>query len=157
MSETTITCKGCGERVPKKRFCGECGASLAIINQPTSKQDKISTPVQVADSVSLDVEANKSAGGQTTDAVNKPPTPPTITPSRTDDPRGSGGTSSYAEAARSSNLSHEEKRNAQQNNQGGLSNNRPTENLNMTVHMSRNDGTAARVDNGTSKATEKVQ
>lgn len=164
MSEITITCKECGQCVPKKRFCGECGAPLAITNQPTSKQDKISTPVQVVDSVSFDTD--KSAGGQNTDVVNQHSTPPTTTHNRTDgSSRGASGTPSYEEAGQS-NVSEEEKGNGQQNNQGGLVNNigparGPTsssENSNaMTVHLLRNDGTAANVDNGASKSNEKVK
>ena len=30
MSETTVTCKECGERVPNELFCGECEAPLKI-------------------------------------------------------------------------------------------------------------------------------
>ena len=157
MSEITITCKKCGHCVPKIRFCGECGAPLAITNQPTSKQDKISTPVQVADSVSFDI-----ASGRITDASNKHPTPPSTTHSRTDD-SSKETTLSYAEAARS-NVSEEQKGNGQQNNQGSLANNMgPTGppsssgNSNMTVHLLRNDGTAANIDNGASKPNEKVK
>ena len=154
MSEITITCKNCGQCVPKTRFCGECGAPLAIINQPTSKQDKISTPVQVVDSVSFDI--NKSTS-------DKRSTPPTTTQSRTDGlskPEVSG-TPSYAETTRS-NVSEEEKGNDQQNNQtnntgGPAGPASSSENSNMTVHLLRNDGTAVIIDNGASKSDVKVK
>ena len=45
MSETTVTCNHCGECVPKKRFCLECGAVLTIrsASQSATRQgDRIS-------------------------------------------------------------------------------------------------------------------
>ena len=155
MSDSTVVCNSCGERVPRKRFCFECGKALDA-NQPstTSQQEKITTPVQVADSVSLDVGsgANESGGGQSTDPVNKPPTPPTTTP---DSPpkKEVNATPSYAAAART-NLSDEGNINGQQSNQGNLSTPEPpagsfnssaekfSEKFNVAV--SRNDGTTVR-------------
>ena len=164
MSETTITCNKCGERVPRKRFCCECSAPLGVVNE-TSGQGKISNPVQVSDSVSPDIhEANNSAGEQSTDAVNKPPTSPatTTTSSHTDhrfiNPTDDPNKPSYAEAARPSLLDGG-KANGQQNNQGSLSNSGgpagSTENQ-FRVTVTGNDGTAANVDSGASKQPKKV-
>lgn len=91
MSEATVTCKECGEHVPKKKFCGECGKPLIAVpvNQPTTSHgDKASTPVQISDSASL--EASKITNGQSTEVVNKQPTSSTTV---------NGTPSSYAEAA----------------------------------------------------------
>ena len=145
MSDNTIICDKCGERVPRKRFCFECGEALGV-NQPvtTTQQEKISTPVQVADSVLLDAGANESRVGQNTDAVNKPPTSPTTTSSRID-----SVPPSYAEAARS-NVSDEGNTNGQQSSQRSLSNTKApagsvSSSEKFNVAVSRNDGTAANV------------
>ena len=52
MSETTVTCKECGERVLKRlSFCGECGAPLKtrIASQSMTRQkdELVRSPAQV--------------------------------------------------------------------------------------------------------------
>ena len=159
MSGTTVTCNECGEHVPKKKFCGECGKLLAVgVNQPTTSQgDKASTPVQVSDSVSL--EASKIANRQSTDIVNKQPTSSTtISPSPNE--KTNGMPSSYADAA--AVRSRPSGEGIQQNNQvGRVPNNGPAgssgmaENVNVTE--TNNDGvTAMNVTGGASKANKKV-
>lgn len=159
MSETKVTCKGCGVQVPKAKFCGECGAKLSIVDQPTRTQDdNVSTPIQVANSDTC-TGANELASGQSTDVANESPTPPSTTHDRHTDIRNketNNTPSSYAQAARS-NLLNEDRTSGQQSNQGSLSDNRPassSEKLNVTV--SKNDGTAANFNGGASKADGKV-
>ena len=147
MSEKTVVCNKCGERVPKKKFCYECAAPLALsVNQPTTNQeDKASTPVQVSDSVSLEV--SKTAN----DVVNKQPTSSSTAVSRHTDSPGeiSNGTpSSYAEAAAVG--SYPSDKGSQQNDQAErVPNNGPAGssdviwNVNVTKSYSNNDVTAA--------------
>ena len=88
MSETTVICKDCGERVPKKLFCGECGASLKIriASQSTAREkDKlVKSPVQVTvsgrrllnsgtagSSGKLNVDEGGTAANATESKVNK--------------------------------------------------------------------------------------
>ena len=51
MSETTVTCNECGERVRKMKYCAECGAALKIriASQSTARQgdELVRSPVQV--------------------------------------------------------------------------------------------------------------
>lgn len=155
MSETTINCAKCGKCVPKKPFCGECAAPLAVVNQPTTnQQDNVSTPVQVADS--LNIGANESTGAQITDTVKDQPTLQTRATTIGQNEGTTGAKrSSYAEAAQL-NLPDERRTNSQQNIEENLNNGQrgPTS---MNVTVSSNDGTAVNVDNRVSKATgEKV-
>ena len=156
MSETTVTCNKCGELVPKKRFCGECGQPLALsVNQPTASQgDRDSTPVQVS---SISLEINESTNEQSTDIVNKQPTLSSMTINRhTDGPNETtkDTSSSYAEAA--SVGSRPSGEGSQQNNlTERVPNNGPGGSSgmmgNVTVTEQSNNGTS-----GASKATEKV-
>ena len=152
MSETTVICKECGERVPRKRFCCECSASLAIVTQPTtSKQSRVSIPVQDTDSAT-------GGHGQSIDALKEPEkqqraqTPSSTTPSHT--ATGTGDTQSFAEVTRS-NTSNEGRPGSQQNSQGCSANNEQTGFTGITekisVNVSRNDGSAANVYSETSK------
>ena len=156
MSETTVTCNECGERVPKKKFCGECGKLLALsVNQPTTSQgDRDSTPVQVS---SVFLEISESANEQSTDIVNKQPKLSSTTINRhTDGPNETtnGTPSSYAEAAAVGSRPSGE--GSQQNNQAErVPNNGPAGSSgmmgNVTVMEQNNNGTS-----GASKANEKV-
>ena len=141
MSENTVVCSECGEHVPKKRFCFECGSQIVATGPPATSVN-ISTPVQVTDSVSSDVGLNESAGGRNaitaSDTLNNPSTQAqtstrtstasSTAPSGTDDVNHkgtSGGSaisppSSYADATRSNQ--GERKENSQRNNQGNSSN-----------------------------------
>ena len=146
MSATTVICSNCGERVPKKKFCCECAAPLALsVNQPTASQgDKASTPVQVS---SGSLGASKTAN----DVVNKQPTSsPTATARHTDGPSETtdGTPSSYAEAAAVG--SHPSDEWSQQNNHAGRApNNGPAGsshvawNANVSQSHSNKDVTAA--------------
>ena len=162
MSETTVICSKCGEHVPKKRFCGECGEPLAITNQPTAtQQGQVSTPVQVADSGSLNI-GDEGVGGQSSDAGNGPPTlPPTTVSGHPGSPNEETNVtpSSYAEAARS-NVSDAQNTSSQQNNQGTLPNTGPAGSIGHTqklnVIASKNGGTAANANGGASVTNKKV-
>ena len=159
MSETTVVCSKCGERVPKKKFCFECGAQLvsSINPQPTTSQgDKAST--SGSDSASL--EAIELANGQRTDVVDKQPMSSSTTTSRNPNEKANGMPSSYAEAtAVGSRPSNKE---SQQDNQAGrVPNDEPTGSLGMvgsvTLMESNNNSSAAtNVAGGANKANEKV-
>lgn len=135
MSETTVICNECGEYVPKKKFCFECGSPLALnVNQPpTSQVDTASTPVQVS---SVWLEVSESANGQSTDFVNtKQPTSSSTTISRSTNEKTDGTPSSYAEAAAVG--SHPSDEESQQNNQAGrVPNNGPADHPGMAAKVS---------------------
>ena len=142
MSETTVICDECGEYVPKKKFCFECGAPLALsVNQPpTSRADTASTPVQVS---SVWLEVSGSANGQSTDFGNtKQRMSSSTTISRSPNAKTNGTPSSYAEAA--AVRSHPSDKESQQNNQAGrVPNNGPADPpgiaANVSVSVSNND------------------
>jgi len=150
MSETTVICEECGERVPRKRFCFECGGSLVIVTQPTTEQSKVSTPVQGTDS---------ATGEQGIDAPKAPErkpraqTLPTITTPTQTANQTQAEAPSYAEATQSK--PPDEGRSG--NRQSSSANNEqtgPTDNSGkISVKVSRNDGSAANVD---IEATKKV-
>ena len=156
MSETTVTCSKCGERVPKKRFCGECAAPLAVVNQPTTTGQDGVTPAQAIDSVSPHTEANNTSIYDNTDAVNEPPTsPPTTCSHAADSPnKGSTITPSYADATRS-NLDGGKADQRSSSNNGGPT--ASTENQFTCVVTSTVPSNAAKVDSGSSKQPKKVQ
>ena len=158
MSDTTVTCSKCRERVPKKKFCFECGAPLASsVNQPTtSQEDKGSTPV--IDSASLEAGI---ANGQSTDVVNKQPTSSFATTSCSPNEKTNGTPSSYAEAASVGTRPLDEGHG--QSNQTG----RPVPNNGSTdapgnagsvtvTELSNDVTTATNVADGANKADEKV-
>ena len=166
MSETTVTCSKCSERVPNKKFCFECGAALIPkVNQPTTCQgdkgeDKSGIPV--FDSVS--VEASKISNGQSTDVVNKQPTSSSsATSSRSPNEKTNGTPSSCAEAASVGSRPLDEGR--EQSNQTGkpVPNNGLTDasgkaaegNVSVT-EASNNVIAATNVAGGASEANEKV-
>ena len=154
MSETTVTCSECDERVPKKKFCCECGAQLTpSVNQPAISQgDKASTPV--SDSALL--ENSKIANGQGTDIVDEQPSSSSTTASHSPNEKTNGTPSSYAEAAAVGSCPSDE--GSQQNNQARrVPNNGPAGfpgmAVNVTVTESNNDSSVA---GGASKTNEKV-
>jgi len=133
MSETTVKCAECGKRVPKQRFCGDCGSPLVVVRQPTPSRQgtsgQVSTPVQVSDSILSDSGGNRNPGEQTTDAVNEPQTLPapcgaTLNTDKRNEETSDKFTSkppSYADVTRS-NPSGEGKESSQEDNWGSLSN-----------------------------------
>jgi len=164
MSETTVKCAECGERVPKKRCCWECGSPL-VETTPTrqDKNEQVSTPVQVSDSILSDGRPSE----QNISTINEPPTATSGTTPNTD--RANEGTSdksastpsSYADVTRS-NSSGGRKVNSQEDNQGSLSNNESANpaSVSFTVSftVSKNNAvTAPKIDSGATKeVNEKV-
>ena len=92
MSEETdnlINCPRCKELVPRKKFCGECAAPLAIVTQPSTTQptgpaskaadSEPHPPVQVSDCVPSNVESTIGSNEEvSSSALNK--TPPVVSP-----------------------------------------------------------------------------
>ena len=93
MSEETdnlITCSRCKELVPRKKFCCECAAPLAIVTQPSTTQptgpaskaadSEPHPPVQVSDCVPSNIESTIGSNEEvSSNALNK--APPVVTTS----------------------------------------------------------------------------
>jgi len=79
-TDNEITCPRCNELVPRKKFCGECSAPLAIVTKPTAPVNKVTDsephpPVQVSDSVPSTIESTIGSSKQefSSNASNKTP------------------------------------------------------------------------------------
>ena len=87
--DNVITCPQCNELVPRKKFCCECAAPLAIVTQPTASTSKATdsephSPVQVSDSAVPSTDESTIGNAKqevSSNASNKIPLPAVVTSS----------------------------------------------------------------------------